>query len=163
MKNPSNVIHENDVAWTETTRGRGFRYKRKLFGEAAGGVKLGFSLYEVPPGASAFPLHFHFANEEAIYILDGSGTLRLNGEEIRVSRGHFIALPPGPAHAHRLINSSDQPLTYICVSTMIEPEVCIYPDSKKVGVAVGPRKRRTLAATFKQGSEVDYYHGEPDA
>ena len=94
--------------------------------------------------------------------------LRLGDERVPVRAGSFIAMPPGPAHAHRLYNSSSAPLRYLCVSTMITPEVVVYPDSDKVGLMVGSAPggdpaRRTLAGVYKQDSGVGYYDGEPDA
>ena len=73
---------------------------------SAGGEKLGCSLYEVPPGRRAWPYHYHLANEEAIYVLEGSGTLRIGGEEIRVSQGDYVALPASAQAAHQLVNDS---------------------------------------------------------
>jgi uncharacterized cupin superfamily protein len=163
MKKHPNVVSEHDLAWAELSRGRGFRYRRRILGEAAGGAKLGCSLYEIPPGASAFPLHFHTANEEAIYVLAGAGTLKLGDAQVALGAGDYVAMPAGAAHAHKLVNTSHAPLRYLCISTMIEVEVCGYPDSDKLGIGVGPRRKRTIAATFRSGSAVDYYDGEPDA
>ncbi|MGH7986365.1 MAG: cupin domain-containing protein [Candidatus Binataceae bacterium] len=167
MPTHPNVIHPGDQPWTEMTQGN-FRYRRKSFSAAAHAVKLGCSLYELPPSASAFPYHYHCANEEALYVLDGEGTLRLDGHEIALRTGDFVALPPGQANAHRLVNTSAQPLRYLCFSTMEEPEVTVYPDSGKVGVMAGAapggnKEKRTLSATFKRASEVPYYTDEPDA
>ena len=61
---------------------------------AAGGVHLGASLYELPPGAAAWPLHYHLANEEALWIIKGQATLELGDERHDVRAGHDIALPP---------------------------------------------------------------------
>ncbi|MGH8011951.1 MAG: cupin domain-containing protein [Candidatus Binataceae bacterium] len=163
-----NVIHSDDQTWTEMAQGEKFRYRRKSFSAAANAIKLGCSLYEVPPGASAFPCHYHCANEEALYVLDGEGLLRLGADEIVLRAGHFVAIPPGQAHAHRLVNSSARPLRYLCFSTMEEPEVSVYPDSGKLGVMAGSapggnKGKRTLSATFKLASEVPYYTDEPDA
>ena len=158
----SNLAHADEIPWSELTRGK-FRFKRKLLGEKTGATKLGCSLYEVPSGASAWPAHFHYANEEAIYVIAGAGTLRLGEREVTLRAGDFVTFLPGPAHSHRLINTSDAPLTYLCFSTMIEPEVCIYPDSKKTAVGVGPRGKRVFAASFRLSSGVDYYQDESDA
>jgi uncharacterized cupin superfamily protein len=163
MKKHSNVIAENEVAWAELSRGRGFRYRRRILGEAAGSAKLGCSLYEIPPGASAFPLHFHTANEEAIFVLAGAGTLTLGDAQVAVGAGDYVAMPAGPANAHKLVNTSQAPLRYLCISTMNEVEVCGYPESDKLGIGVGPRGKRTIAASFRRDSAVDYYDGEPDA
>jgi hypothetical protein len=51
----------------------------------AGGEKLGYSLYEVPLGRRAWPCHYHHANEEAIYVLYGSGTPPDTGELEKMS------------------------------------------------------------------------------
>ncbi len=119
------IVNQADLGWVEAPATGAFRFRRKQLGAAAGARMLGASLYEVPPGASAFPRHFHSANEEAIYILDGAGTLTLGDAQFAVGRGDFIALPAGAAHAHRLANTADAPLVYLCLSTMIEPEVSL--------------------------------------
>ena len=40
-----------------------FTWRRARLGRQAGSEKLGASLFELPPGASSFPLHVHHANE----------------------------------------------------------------------------------------------------
>lgn len=163
-----NVIHEDDLNWIETSQGTAFRSRRKKLAGPAGARMLGASIYELPPGASAFPYHYHCANEELLYVLSGEGSLRLGEEKFPVRAGSFVAMPPGPAHAHRLYNSSNAPLRYLCVSTMIDPEVAVYPDSHKVGVMAGSApggdpSKRTLAGVYREGSSVGYYDGEAGA
>jgi len=165
---PTSIIHEDELPWIDTVQSAAFQSRRKKLSTAAGARMLGASIYELPPGASAFPYHYHCANEELLYILEGEGMLRLGDERVQVRAGSFIAMPPGPAHAHRLYNSSNAPIRYLCVSTMITPEVVVYPDSDKVGLMVGSAPggdpaRRTLAGVYKQDSGVGYYDGEPDA
>ena len=75
--NHPNVVNENELEWGEQSHGERFGYRRKQLGSAACGERLGCSLYEVPPERRAWPYHYHLANEEAIYVLHGSGTLRL--------------------------------------------------------------------------------------
>jgi uncharacterized cupin superfamily protein len=50
---------------------------------------------EVSPGRTAWPYHYHTANEEAIYILHGAGTLRVGNVRSTVTAGDYIALPAG--------------------------------------------------------------------
>ncbi|MBF6561070.1 MAG: cupin domain-containing protein [Candidatus Binataceae bacterium] len=167
MTSPANVVHLDAIGWVDSAQGR-FRSRRKALGAAAGSRMLGASVYEIPPGAAAWPYHFHCANEEAIYVLEGAGTLRLGDAEIALRAGHFVALPAGRANAHRLDNTSAAPLRYLCVSTMIEPEVSFYPDSDKFGVMAGAppggdKARRTFSGVFRIGPAVGYFDGEPDA
>ena len=165
MVDRPNVVGDGDLQWDEQSHGEKFGYRRKQLGSAAGGEKLGCSLYEVLPGRRAFPYHYHLANEEAIYVLEGSGTLRIGEEEIRVSEGDYVALPGRAEAAHQLITSSESVLRYLCFSTMIEPDVMVYPDSGKVGIfggaAPGGRKEKRTFSKFLRGdAEVGYYDGE---
>ena len=122
-------------------------------------------VFEVAPGKRAWPFHYHFANEEAVYILEGSGTLRLGGEQIEVRAGHFMTFRTGADHAHQLINTGSTPLRYICFSTMHSPEVAGYPDSGKLGIIAGRApggsgRVSAMRKCFKESSEVDYFEGE---
>jgi uncharacterized cupin superfamily protein len=165
MANHPNVVGDGDLEWDEQSHGEKFGYRRKQLGSVAGGDKLGCSLYEVPPGRRAWPYHYHLANEAAIYVLEGSGTLRIGGEEVRVSKGDYVALPARAEGAHQLVNSSEAVLTYLCISTMIEPDVMVYPDSGKVGIfggaaPGGPKEERTFSKFLRSDAEVGYYDGE---
>lgn len=165
MKSRTNVIQQDELPWIEAGHGAHFHCLRKQLSAAAGGQKIGCSLYELAPGKCAWPAHYHTANEEAIYILEGSGTLRLGAREIPVARGDYVALLPVAEAAHRLTNTSERVLRYLCLSTMVEPEVTVYPDSNKIGIFVGaapggPKDQRRLARSLRADAEVDYWEGE---
>jgi mannose-6-phosphate isomerase-like protein (cupin superfamily) len=98
----------------------------------------------------AWPYHYHLANEEAIYVLEGSGTLRIGGEEIRVSQGDYVALPARAQAAHQIVNDSGAVLRYLCFSTMVEPDVMVYPDSGKVGIFAGCARRTKREENLQQ-------------
>lgn len=71
-------------------------------------------------------------------MLEGSAKLRLGDREIDVGAGDFVALPMGRAHAHQMVNPSNEPCRYLCLSTLGFAEIAVYPDSKKVGLLGGP-------------------------
>ena len=151
MSEHRNVVNEQDLEWSQQSHGEKFGYRRKQLGSAAGGERLSCSLYEVPPGRRAWPYHYHLANEEVIYVLEGSGTLRIGERKVTLSRGDYVALPVGEAGAHQIINTAEEPLRYLCFSTMIEPDAMVYPDSNKIGLFAGaapggPKEKRTLAS-----------------
>ncbi|GEN07666.1 hypothetical protein MFU01_27030 [Myxococcus fulvus] len=140
-------------------------YRRKQLGAAAKGQKLGCSLMELAPGKHAFPLHFHLANEEAYLILSGTGLLRLGDSTLPVKAGDYVALPPGAQSAHQLLNDGTETLRYLAFSTMVEPDVMVYPDSKKLCVTAGSapggdKASRTLFTVLPLSAEVDYWSGE---
>ena len=159
------IVHERDLEWMELSHGDRIGFKRKLLGQAAGAEKLGCSMFEVAPDKRAWPFHYHFANEEALYVLAGSGTLRLGAEEFAIDKGDFVTFRTGPEHAHQLINTGTEPLRYLCFSTMNSPEVAGYPDSGKLGIIGGrapggSARVSALRKCFRESSEVDYYEGE---
>ncbi len=160
----ANKININELDWTELNCGN-FSSYRKSLGQAAGGEMLGTSLFKLLPGNKAFPYHCHYANEEAILVLEGEGTLRLGDEKTLIKQQDYIALPKGESHAHQVINTSDQPLVYLCFSTMIEPEVMSYPDSDKVGLMTGSapggkKQSKSIKAFFQNDSNVPYEQNE---
>jgi uncharacterized cupin superfamily protein len=141
-----------------------FTFRRSRLGRQAGADKLGASLVEVPPGSSAFPLHVHYANEEMIFVIEGSFTLKTLDGERTVNKGDVIACPAGPEGAHRLHNHGDAPAQFLVVSTMIAPDITDYPESNKVwarsyapGAAKGDDDYDVLVAKTDQ---LDYLHGE---
>ncbi|NIC00573.1 cupin domain-containing protein [Halobacterium sp. R2-5] len=156
-------VNESDLGWTEIDDG-GMRVRRKQLGEAAAGEQLGCSLYELPPGERSWPYHYHTANEEALYVLAGKGTLRLDGETTPLRAGDYVALPADESGGHRVVNDAETTLRYLAVSTMREPDVTVYPDSGKVGVFVGAppggRGERTHHGYYATEDAVDYWDGE---
>ncbi|TQQ83108.1 cupin domain-containing protein [Halonotius terrestris] len=156
-------VNADDMEWTTITNDD-TEIKRKHLGEAAGGDQLGCSLYELPAGKRSWPYHYHTANEEAIFVVSGEGTVRCDGEEAAISEGDFLDFPADASGAHRVINDSDGPLRYLAVSTMTEPDVTVYPDSEKFGVYVGSppggREERDLEGYYERDANVDYWQDE---
>lgn len=159
------IVSEDEIEWDEDSHGERFAYRRKALASAANAENLGCSLYVVPPGKRPFPYHYHTANEEAIFVLSGSGSLRTREDTLEITVGDYVALPVGEPGVRQVINTSDDPLRYLCLSTMIAPEIIRYPDSGKVGLFAGSapfgsQDRRTLTKFLPEEAEVTYWDGE---
>ncbi len=140
------------------------RMKLRRLGAATGAQMRGASLTEVQPGSVSFPMHYHCATEEAIYVLRGSGVARIGEQRVPVREGDFIAFPVGPDHPHQMINEGAEPLVYLCVSASAQKvDVVGYPDSKKVAATAGTFDKPILRWISRQGESLDYWEGEPDA
>jgi uncharacterized cupin superfamily protein len=110
-------------------------WRRARLGRAAGARALGASLFRVPPGGETFPLHAHLHNEELLVVVEGTPTLRVGGgDERRLARGEVVAFPAGPAGAHALRNDTGEDLAILIVSTMLAPEVNLFPDTGELWV-----------------------------
>jgi uncharacterized cupin superfamily protein len=63
-----------------------------------------------------------------------------------------------------VVNDGEEPLRYLAMSTMRDPDVVEYPDSEKVGVFAGSppgsAEERTVHGYFRTGDAVDYWDGE---
>lgn len=141
------------------TKGR-FDVKRARAAPLMGLSKLGCTLHEVAPGAAAYPHHSHRANEELLVVLSGRGELRYGSARHAVKEGDLVGCPTGgPETAHQLINSGSEPLRYLAISTMIDPDICEYPDSGKVGAYAGGGDDEFVhLSNYK--SAIDYWEGE---
>lgn len=117
--------------------------------------QMGASFDIVAPGQMSCPYHFHYAEEEMFIVLQGEGTLRVAGEMLPIRAGDTIFIPAGPEYPHHLINTSDAPLHYLSISTQKKPEICVYPDSGKVG-SFAPG----LRLLQRRENAVDYWDGE---
>ena len=104
--------------------------------------------------------------EEFFYILNGEGTLRHADKEYPVRAGDFICSPADPKQAHQIINTSDDDLTYIALSTQDHTDVFLYPDSGKYGVWHGktrdPGDPDTFLVFARKDTAVDYWDGEAE-
>lgn len=154
------VVNENDVEWIERSHGETFASQRARLSEAAGNEKLGCSLYEIPPEHSHCPYHYHSPNEEALYVLSGTGTLRGASGEEEISSGDYAAFPAGEEGAHQIINDSTETLRYLCFSTRRDPDVTVYPDSNKTGV-FWDKNPDAPNQIFQGDGNVDYWKDEP--
>lgn len=152
-----------DLDWESVNRGdTGFR--RKRLSEAADGRDIGCSLYELPPGHRSWPFHYHTGNEEALYILEGTGDLRLDDRTVSLEADTYVALPEGKSGAHRVINDDDGVLRYLALSTMRDPDVTVYPDLDRIGVfagsAPGSTDARDVHGYYQRDQTVDYWSEE---
>ena len=164
-KKPKLLIKNADEQpWQETTHGTTFGHRRKNLTMGEDGM-MTFSLYELPPGKANWPYHYHCANEEIFYILEGEGEVRTPEGRKTVRKGDIIRFPTGPDGTHQLINTGRSILSYIDVDTTIEPDVIIYPDSEKINIMAGSapgqdKGKRYLHKVLDKNAVKDYWEGE---
>lgn len=111
-----------------------YTWRRARLGRQAGAERLGASLFEVPPGATTFPLHAHLHNEELLVVVAGTPTLRTLTGEQPLAVGEVIAFRAGRDGAHLLRNDTEEPVRVLVVSTMVAPEINLFPDTGELWV-----------------------------
>ncbi len=145
-----------DIAVSHKCEHEGYEYFRRKFVPFGAAKNTVVSVYEIPPGKSAYPYHYHLKNEETFYILSGKGVLRTPEGERIVGPGELVFFPTGPEGAHKLTNTSEtENLVYIDFDAVQDVDIARYPDSEKIGIwGMGVNQ------VFPQGESVGYYDGE---
>lgn len=139
----------------------GFTYRRARIGYQAGSERLGASIWELPPGQATL-YWYHHANEELLVVLAGNPSMRTPEGWRELREGDVVAFPVGECGAHQFLNRTEEPVKLLMASTMVGPEICVYPDAGKIGVfeRMTSPERGGFAAWLRIADAVGYYEGE---
>ncbi len=80
----------------------------------------------LPPGKESFVPHTHEREEEWIYVLSGTGTAEIDGQEMTVSAGDFMGFT-APSVVHHLRNTGTEDLVYLMGGECRFAEVSDFP------------------------------------
>lgn len=144
----------------EGGRPQGFGGRRARIGYELGTELIGCSLWELPPGEAAYPYHFHFADEEMVIVFRGRPTLRTPEGLRKLEEGEAVRFPLGEDGAHQLLNRSDEPVTFLAVSSHGRPDIVIRPDSNTLSVGERLPRGGGLRAVFRREDAVGYWERE---
>lgn len=137
----------------DTDDADGYHVSCARVGQLLGATKLGFSVYELPPGQSICPYHYENGEEEWLIALAGRPTLRTPDGERELRPWDTVFFPTGPDGAHKVTNRTEETVRVAIWSNRVDPSTSVYPDSEKVG-AWPPGK------LFRLADAVDYWDGE---
>jgi uncharacterized cupin superfamily protein len=119
-------------------------YAHKVLGDAAGLTQFGAHLERLPPGARSSLRHWHEAEDEFVYVLEGEVVL-IEDTETRLAAGEAAAWKAGSPVGHCLENRSGAPAVYLTVGTRSRRDVVHYPDHDLVLTKDGLRRRYARA------------------
>ena len=102
----------------------------RMLSRATGMQRLGISHATVPPGKESLIYHSHTTEEEFMYILSGTGSLRAGEQETAIGAGDVVGFTT-PSIAHTVVNSGDEPLVYLVGGENKELEQADFPDQGK--------------------------------
>jgi len=100
--------------------------------------RTGVTLAHLAPGRSSYPQHRHMTEEEWIYLLSGTATLRLDDADVPLGAGDFAAFPAG-GPAHKLTNSGTDTLVYLMGGEKTGSDVVDFPEQGKRLTFAGQR------------------------
>ncbi len=93
-------------------------------------------------------------------MLSGQPSLRTPEGVRELEPGEAIRFPLSEEGAHQILNRTEEPATFLALSSHGHPDVVVYPDSDKIGVGERLPRGGGLRAFFRRGDSVDYFEGE---
>jgi uncharacterized cupin superfamily protein len=150
-------IPTSDIAWTEFSEVPrfGVRYRHLTLATMGKDYHVGVAIEELGPGRQSAPAHYHFLEEEHVYILEGTLTARIGAKTYPMKAGDYVCFPAGQRAGHCLVNDGEATCRYVIVGERNPNDVVVYPDSEKVLVRALQR-RPILDRTATRG----YWDGE---
>jgi uncharacterized cupin superfamily protein len=102
---------------------------RHVLGDAAGLTQFGVNLCRLSPGAWSSQRHWHTAEDEFVYVLEGTVTMVTEAGEEILRPGDCVGFKAGTADGHHLQNRSDRDALLLEIGTRREVEdETFYPD-----------------------------------
>lgn len=105
---------------------------RRVIGDPHGLTRFGVNMTELDPGAASSLRHWHTAEDEFVYIVEGAPTLVTDDGEQVLRAGMCACFPAGSGDGHRLENRTDAVVRYIEVGNRSAADQVHYPDNEMV-------------------------------
>jgi uncharacterized cupin superfamily protein len=103
--------------------------KRWRLGDVAQLTQFGVNLLRLPPGVWSSQRHWHSAEDEFVYVLEGEVVLVTDAGEEILRAGDCAGFPAGQANGHHLQNRSGRDAVLLEVgSRRPDQDACDYPD-----------------------------------
>lgn len=118
------------------------RHKHPL-GDLFGLANFGVNLTRLAPNAASALRHAHSKQDEFIYILQGSPTLRTDEGRIRLGPGMCAGFKAGTGNGHHLVNETATEVIYLEVGDRTSGDEGSYPDDDLKAVSAEGKWRFT--------------------
>ena len=95
---------------------------------AGGLTQFGAYLDTLAPGAWSSQRHWHSAEDEFLYLLSGTATLRDDHGLTDLFPGDAVCWRHGDPNGHHLTNRGDVPARWLIIGSRCKGDICTYPD-----------------------------------
>ena len=148
-------FHISRVPTEEFSQGERFGMRYQHLSSFGGGTQIGVAMEILPPGKQANQVHYHLLEEEHVFILEGSLTLRLGDETWTLSAGHYVCFPARQQAGHALINHTAEPCRYLVLGNTQPHDVVVFTDTGRVSVTLtGESYRKSGTMAYWEGVDV---------
>jgi uncharacterized cupin superfamily protein len=121
--------------------------------EAGGITQFGFHLQSLAPGAQSSTPHWHSAEDEMAYLLDGRLTLIEPETETEIAPGTAVCFRHGHALPHALRNPGRRPCRFVMIGARAAGDVCTYADgARQINAETTWRVESPFGETLRHGA-----------
>ena len=99
-----------------------------FLGDTGGLSQFGVVIETLLPGAVTALSHWHEAEDELVYVLEGKAVLHEGDDKIDLGPGDGACFPAGRPVGHFLANESAAPCRLLMAGTRAPRDVITYPD-----------------------------------
>lgn len=103
-----------------------------LYSDSGGLTQFGALVEILPPGSFSSVTHWHAQEDEMIYVIEGTATVKEGDEVYTLTPGEGATFKAGNPLGHQVENTSDQPLKYLVIGTRSRADTVTYPDHDRV-------------------------------
>ncbi len=101
---------------------------RARLGDAAGLTQFGVNLQRLAPGVWSSQRHWHTAEDEFVWVLEGEVVLVTDAGEEVLKAGDCAGFKAGEPNGHHIQNRSDRDALLLEIGTRSPDDACTYPD-----------------------------------
>ena len=101
---------------------------RQRLGDAGGLTDFGVNVTRLPPGEWSSQRHWHSAEDEFVFLLEGELVLVEDGGETLLRAGDAAAFPKASGNGHHMINRTDRLAIYLEVGSRAPEDVATCSD-----------------------------------
>lgn len=128
-KRPPMIAHWSAIAVPDDAHYRGDDEKLAIgapFGRHFGLTRIGIHHHRLLPGRRTSYPHAESAEEEFVYVIEGTPDVWLDGVLHRLAPGDAVGFPAGTGVCHTFINNSDGEVRLLVVGETAKPENRIF-------------------------------------
>lgn len=127
--------------------------RRWKLGDAAGLTQFGVNRLELDPGSWSAQRHWHTAEDEFVWVVEGEVVLIDDGGETVLKAGDCAGFPAGDGNGHHLVNRSNRRAVVLEVGSRRPDEDGVdYPDIDLI-LNAGDRSYRHRDGSFYPTSD----------
>lgn len=115
--------------------------EKRVLGDLFGLKNFGVNLTRLAPGAMSALRHAHEKQDEFVYVLEGTPTLRTDEGATLLSPGMCAGFRAGTGDAHHLVNESATDVVYLEIGDRMPGDTAVWPDDDLQLVEIDGKRR----------------------